>query len=125
MEPLIVQSTTNTPAVRFNPQSNKFQLSGVSLPENVMEFYQPVLDWLMEYFNSPNPESIFEFKFSYLNTASSKMVSNIFKILDEQYTEGQKISIAWYYDLEDAEIREFGQDLSEMFEIPVEFLIAE
>ena len=125
MEPLIIQSTTNTPAVRLNKANNKFLISGVSLPENVLEFYEPIIDWIVMYFDNPNPDSVFEFKFNYLNTASSKVVSNILQILDEQYNNGLKVSIAWYYDIEDAEIKELGQDLSEMMDIPMEFLVRE
>lgn len=125
MEPLIIQGTTNTPAVRFNKQNNKFFISGVSLPENVLEFYQPVIDWIETYFASPNPETIFEFKFSYLNTASSKIVSNILQILDEHHIKGVKVSVAWYYDFEDAEIKELGQDFSEIMDVPMELMVTE
>jgi hypothetical protein len=125
MESLIIQSTTNTPAVRFNPQNGKFLISGVSLPENVLEFYEPVMHWIEEYFEKPNHETIFEFKFNYLNTASSKIVSNILQILDQEYTKGINVSILWYFDFEDAEIKELGQDLSEMMDIPMEFLASD
>ena len=125
MEPLIIQSTTNTPAIRLHKQGDKFSISGVSLPENVLEFYEPVIDWIIRYFNDPNPETTFEFKFNYLNTASSKMVSNILQILDEQYTNGMNVSVIWYYDIEDAEIKELGQDLSELMELPMEFRVRE
>ena len=123
MEPLIIQSSTNTPAVRLNKELNKFVISGVSLPENVVEFYEPIIGWVTKYFDDPNPETIFEFKFNYLNTASSKIVSNILQILDKQHLNGVKVSVAWYYDLEDSEIKELGQDLSEMMNIPIEFLV--
>ena len=125
MEPLIIQSTTNTPAIRLNNKNGKFLISGVSLPENVLDFYQPIINWIEEYFEDPNPETVFEFKFSYLNTASSKIVSNILQILDEQYTQGVKVSVLWYFDFEDAEIKELGQDLSEMMDLPMEFLVRE
>jgi len=125
MEPLIIQSTTNTPSVRLSKQTNKFLISGVSLPENVLDFYRPVIDWIIKYFNDPNPESVFEFKFNYLNTASSKIINNILQILDEQYNNGMKVKVAWYYDLEDAETKELGNDLSEMLDIPMEFLVKE
>lgn len=125
MEPLIIQSTTNTPSVRFNTSLNKYVLTGVSLPENVLEFYQPIIDWINEYFENPNDESVFEFKFNYLNTASSKIISNILQILDEHYRKGLNVSVSWYYDFEDAEIKELGQDLSEIMDIPIEFLVAE
>ena len=125
MEPLIIQSTTNTPSVRLNKQTNKFIVSGVSLPENVLEFYQPLINWIMEYFDDPNPETVFEFKFNYLNTASSKVVNNILQILDEQFNNGLKVKVAWYFDFEDAEIKELGHDLSEMLELPMEFLVRE
>ncbi len=125
MEPLVIQSTTNTPAIRLTPSNNKFIISGVSLPENVLEFYEPIIVWITEYFKNPNPETVFEFKFNYLNTASSKVVSNILQILEENFQNGVNVSVAWYYDLEDAEIKELGQDLSEIMDIPIEFLVTD
>jgi len=38
MEPLIIKETSNTPEVTLNKNSNKFEITGTSVPENVMFF---------------------------------------------------------------------------------------
>lgn len=123
MEPLIIQSTFNTPNVRLNHRTNKFMIQGASLPENIRDFYNPIIEWFQHYMANPNPETIIELDFNYLNTASSKMMTDILRMLDEYHTKGIAIKIHWYYDLEDAEIKEFGEDLEEFFGIPFDFVL--
>ena len=57
---------------------NKFLFSGKSLPEDVKEFYDPILSWLKEYKNDPNEETTFVMRMEYFNTASSKMILEMF-----------------------------------------------
>ena len=67
------------PGVRFespgadvmDKEKNIFEISGKSLPEDVVDFYQPLLDWLNKYRSTPNPKTEFTFKLMYFNTASS------------------------------------------------------
>lgn len=125
MEALIIPGSTNTPNVKLNHRTNRFEIGGTSLPENVLGFYTPVMNWIKEYLENPNPETIFEFRFSYLNTASTKIISNIMRALNDAYKDGNNISIVWYYDFEDAEIKELGLDLSELLDLPVQILVNE
>ena len=38
-----------TPGVSFNPDSRVFEFEGVSRPENVSEFYKPVIEWMTDF----------------------------------------------------------------------------
>ena len=49
MEILDIRGTTDTPKVLFDPDNNIFEISGRSLPEDVITFYQPVIEWLDDY----------------------------------------------------------------------------
>ena len=48
METLRIEQTDDCPLVILDPVDNQFEISGKSLPEDVLDFYQPVLDWLKE-----------------------------------------------------------------------------
>ena len=46
MEALILEEADDSPKVILDPDNNAFEISGKSLPEHVIGFYQPILDWL-------------------------------------------------------------------------------
>ena len=71
MSNLIIQGTEAIPTVKFYEDKGELKIEGSSLPENVLEVYEPILDWLRNYSNAPKKKTIVEFFFDYLNTASS------------------------------------------------------
>ena len=50
---LELQETRDTPEVLFDPENNKFELSGNSLPEDTTKFFMPIFDWIDEYIKEP------------------------------------------------------------------------
>lgn len=120
MEPIIIEATRDTPGVILDPANNKFEMNGKSLPEDVASFYDPILDWIGEYSENPNDETIFEMKMSYFNTASSKMLLDILFALEEMAEDGKKIKIHWHYKENDEDMKEAGEEYEEIVEIPFE-----
>jgi len=55
MEVLSIKGTQETPEVMLDKQSGVFSISGKSLPEDVKEFYNPLIEWIENYSNEPNP----------------------------------------------------------------------
>ncbi len=49
MEPLRIEKTAKTPWIILDPYNDNFEISGISRPENVREFYFPVINWLIEF----------------------------------------------------------------------------
>jgi hypothetical protein len=93
METLDIKATNDTPRVIFDPENEIFEISGRSLPEDVVSFYQPVLDWLDEYSVHPNKETEFIFRYIYFNTATSKLVQDIIFKLEGMYGSGESVKI--------------------------------
>jgi len=122
MEALIINKTDDTPAIHFDQASGKFELSGKSLPEDVSTFYAPVFSWISEYAKSPNPESVFVFKMVYFNTASSKIILDILLRLEEIHNAGKSISIQWAFDSDDEDMKEAGEEYSEIVELAFKFV---
>jgi hypothetical protein len=109
--PLKIEPTKDTPGVVFDKAGETLLLYGVSLPENVLEVFEPIVDWLKEYQYSPNSKTIFEFKLDYLNTASTKILDEILIILDRIHRNGFKVKVIWNYKTGDADMHELGEDL--------------
>src|SRR5690554_5359663 len=60
MEVINIKGTDDTPNVILDKASGQFELSGRSLPEDVNQFYEQILDWIDEYAKIPwiEPNSI-------------------------------------------------------------------
>ena len=119
MEPLVIDQTQNTPYINLDKENNEFVFKGMSLPENSNEFYKPVLDWLNEYFRDPNPETRLTFIFDYINTSSSKTLTNILKIFEKQHAFGTKVSVSWKFQPDDVEMLEFAEEMKHIIRVPI------
>ncbi len=120
MESLIIESTNKTPKVFFNALSGKMELMGRSIPENSYQFYEPLLQWLDEYAKNPQEQTHFIFKLDYFNTSSSMYILGILKKLEKMYADGKKVRVSWYYDSEDEDMLQTGEDLRQIVKIPIE-----
>ncbi|MCK4919840.1 MAG: DUF1987 domain-containing protein [Bacteroidales bacterium] len=122
MEKLTIAGTEDTPNIVLDIENNVFEISGRSLPEDVVSFYKPVLDWLDEFEENPIPDISFSFKLEYFNTASSKLILDILLKLDDIFTEGNPITINWYFLELDTDLEEAGEEYSELVDIPFELI---
>ena len=122
MEKLFIEATDETPRVELDQSNMLYEISGRSLPEDVVSFYQPVMDWLVELESNPVEGVEFSFKLDYFNTASSKLILDIFLKLDEIYQGGNKMGVKWYYSELDEDLEEAGEEYSELVELPFELV---
>ena len=120
MEPLLIESTNITPHVEFNKSSGVFLLQGRSLPEDVKNFYSPLLKWIDKYMASPNSLSVLTLDFDYFNTASSKMILLLLNKFKEMFKNGLDVKVLWKYPELDTELEEAGEEFSELMGIPFE-----
>lgn len=122
METLLIEQTDDSPRIVLDPVDKLFEISGKSLPEDVLEFYQPVLDWLNSYREAPDAKTIFSVRLIYFNTASSKMIMDIFLIFEEMVEEGHDVLIRWHSHQKDEDMQEAGKEFEEMIAVPFEHL---
>ena len=122
MDPIIISATEDTPSVNLDAGKGIFELSGRSLPEDVSKFYGPILNWLDEYAQSPNDQTVFDFKLSYFNTASSKIILDILMKLEAMHDDGVKITIKWHYPSDDEDMKEAGEEYADIVEVPIELV---
>jgi SiaC family regulatory phosphoprotein len=121
MKSFFSAATGKTPKIILDKEKNEFIISGRSLPEDVREFYYPMLDWLQEYFKDPNDKTNLIIEISYYNTASSKIFLDMLFLLKDYYDKGAKIIITWRYEKEDEEVLEAGEDLMRVSKMPMVF----
>ena len=121
MDALIIESTEDTPKVILDPKENNFILSERSLPENAIDFYKPIFDWLNNYKNEPNKLTKFTFKLDYFNTASAKQITKILLLLEE-LAKNNKVNVKWYYQKEDLDMRSSGARFAKLIKVDIELL---
>lgn len=122
MEALDIKATNDTPRVMFDPANDIFEISGRSLPEDVVSFYLPVLDWLDEYKTQPVKKTEFVFKYIYFNTATSKLVQDILIRLESLNDAGHDVKILWYYEQDDEDMYDIGLEFKENVNLPFEII---
>ncbi len=122
MERINIQGAEDTPNVVLDLEKNLYEISGRSLPEDVVTFYKPVMDWLEELEKSPIDGMKFDVRLDYFNTASSKILLDIFLKLDEIHGAGVDIRVRWYYSELDEDLAEAGEEYSELVEIPFDVI---
>jgi len=121
-ETFYLEATQSTPEIKLDKENSKIEMSGRSLPENVKEFYGPVINWLDEYIKTPNDKTKVVLNFEYFNTASSKMIMDILERIKEIREQGKEIDVDWCYIEEDDDMLEAGEDYSEITEVPFNFI---
>jgi len=108
------------PGIILDKDSGKFEISGKTCPEDAIEFYEPVFNWLDEYIKNPLDNTVFDFRLTYFNTVSSKIIMMIMLRLEELFEEGHNVKIRWFYPEDDEDMEEAGEDYEGMLELDFE-----
>ncbi len=123
MNALYMEGTDDSPKIILDRDKPLFEISGKSLPEDVSSFFTPVLEWIENYQKDPLPETKLDIRLSYFNTASSKLLLDIFMLLEEIKEDGNQVEINWYYPHYDEEMKEAGIEYSEMVELTFNIIL--
>lgn len=122
MEKIFIEPTRVTPLVNFDPDEGLLEIKGRSSPENSILFYQKVIDSLDEFADSDRSEFTANFSFEYFNTSSSKCLFDVFKRLSRISENGKSLIINWYYEEDDEDMMEAGEDYADLLDLDFNFL---
>jgi hypothetical protein len=123
MENLFIEGTLRTPNILLEADNGKLEFSGRSIPENSIDFYRPVVDWVESYLEHPNERTTIIIKLEYFNTSSSKSLFEIFKKFEGIFKSGKNVLVRWFYDQEDEDMQESGEDFRDILKIPFELIV--
>jgi hypothetical protein len=125
MEDLIIKGEAKTPTVKFDYEKGELLISGRSIPENSVEFYEPIISWLDKYKASNGSSLSMDVKLEYFNTSSSKCILDLFKKLEELKKADKNIAIKWYFESDDEDMEEAGQDFQAIINLPMDLISVE
>ena len=127
MKSLRVKKGDSTPELDFDVDKMEFLLEGESRSEDVLIFYEPIINWLTnfkEWFlkNESSKKLDFHFKLEYYNSLSAKFIFSIFKILKEMQVKGLEINVFWFYDVLDEDLLECGEEYEKILAFKFEYI---
>jgi len=115
MDNLIIEETKQSLGISLDAEKGIFSLKGNSYPENTFELYQPMMDWIPEYFNGEaQNKTIVNMEIIYYNSSTSRLLFEFFDLLDEAKEE-HDIEVNWIYEAENDSSEEAGEDFIEEF----------
>jgi len=132
MQKLYINSGPNTPEIHFSPDENIFLISGRSAPEDVRAIYYPVIQEIKNIVNdiivgkysiyTPENPLIFKVDLTYFNSSSTKFLYDILFELKRLPPSGIQIIVEWFYDDEDLDMKEAGNDIALLAEMEFTYI---
>lgn len=120
----VVDASAITPAVILDGTKGILLLKGRAIPENSIDFFEPIYHWIDDYCTHPNQETIIQIRLEYFNTSASKCLLDIFRKF-EALKSNSKIVVQWYHEIGDDEMEEAGEDYQAIVKLPFEMIEVE
>ncbi len=108
--------------VKFDGKTGVIEIKGRSIPENSIEFYKPLVDWLEEYAKKPPEKTQVNVQLEYFNTSSSKCILDVFKKLEAIHKAKHEVVINWFYEEDDEDMLEAGEDYESIIRVPFKMI---
>ena len=114
-----LSQSKRTPEVIFDVEKALLVFNGCSLPEDVFDFYAPLIDWIES--NKKDIESL-QFlmvliNLQYFNSSTLKFLVTLIKMLFEFKTK-ESIIITWIVEPDDEDMKETAKEISSVLDIP-------
>lgn len=119
MEKYTIAATANTPDIKFDLEKGELNISGRSIPENSIEFYNPLFSALDQYLSNPKNNTVLNIQLEYYNSSSSACLLSVFKKL-EKFNKGAglPVNVNWMYEENDEDILAAGKNFEGMVDLP-------
>ena len=115
MNSIVREASPKSPHVHFNAVGGILELKGRSIPENALDFYKPLIEWMGEWVKSSPAKTEFHVHLEYFNTSSSKCLLDLFRKLEPL---GDNATVLWHYEADDEDMLEAGEDYEAILSVP-------
>ncbi len=112
MEDYHVKPGKFIPYIYFDASNNILEISGNSWHEYTDEFFTPAFEWIDSFLMTEGRQIILNFRMDYFNTATSKCFFLLLLRLQQYQDENKgKVTVNWYYNENDSDMQETGEEL--------------
>jgi hypothetical protein len=108
MKIITIPETKKTPAIVIDYGRSLISISGVSIPENAYEFYQPILEEFIKY-KTEKTEVLFDVYLEYFNSGSSRFILGLFLEAAKYQGKYRKAGVNWVIEKGDEELKQSGE----------------
>ncbi len=113
---LFIQKTLNTPLIKF--EDGVLEISGRSIPENAISFFEPLYKFIANYTKKPYPLTEVNVLLEYANSSTNRSLMTLFTLLEKIYENGNNITVNWYFEDGDELMSELGLDFKAILRLP-------
>jgi hypothetical protein len=126
-----VKRTDKTPEVILDTEKRLFLIKGNCLPENIRDFSTEVINKYEQFLRQYTPSGYHDepsdafrvhFRMGYFNSAAAKFIADVMIISGNYIQKGYNIRIYWYFEEDDHDMLEAGEEISQMVSVPMEFV---
>src|SRR5690554_2929010 len=122
MENIRIEGTPKTPFVEFNATTGVLLIRGRCIPENSIDFYKPLIDWIDSYVLQPAENTVLHMQLEYFNTSSSKCILDVFNKIESIVKIGRNVVVKWHYEEDDEDMLEAGEDYEAIIDLDFEMV---
>jgi hypothetical protein len=121
MRVVTIDKTDKTPHIVIDYTSSTISIKGICTPENPRDFFEPIYNAVKDY-KQTNTDLLFNIQLQYFNTGASKCIITL--LMEAGKYEGKLIStkVNWYFEKDDAELLEVGQEFSQITKLNFNYL---
>lgn len=121
MNELRIEATKSSPEILLDP-GGMIRIRGRSIHENTLDVFRPVEDWVNVYVLDPADVTCIDMNLEYFNSASAKIMVQLFQKISRVRLLNKKFIVNWYYEEGDEDIYERGEYFSSVLNIPFNFI---
>jgi len=121
LTPIYHKPTDDEPEMIFDSEEGRFEFSGRSLPEDPASLFEPILEWVKEYSQSPNQETVIHFRLDYFNSSTARFLVEILQQFEEIRHAGNRVSVNWWYLDDDQMMEERGEEIESVIDLEFEY----
>jgi hypothetical protein len=117
-----IAATQSTPQVILDPDG-VIMIKGRSMNKNAAEFYKQVESWIDVYVCNPVETTRVDIYLEYFNSINSKIFTALLRKISEVRLKDKEFIINWYYEEDDEDILDQGENISSVLNIPIHMIM--
>jgi|JI8StandDraft_1071087.scaffolds.fasta_scaffold250242_2 hypothetical protein len=106
------QEDTPSAVLEKKGSDNSIAIKGVSMPENALEYFDPLSEKIFSFFESSFANMTMEIGLEYMNSMSNKQLLKLIKNISEKAPD---LKIIWKYSKTDDLIKIKGEEIQTIF----------
>lgn len=107
---LHIEQTSKTPRINCDADKGIMIIKGRSVPEDAIEFFLPVKDWISCYLCNPQELTEVSIDLDYFNTSTSIILLNLLRLFEPLKSTNKNVIFNWYFESDDLDMKEAGEE---------------